>query len=423
MTLNQNTRDESYLPRYVDRELDELESLTAIAVDGAKAVGKSETTIRRSDICYFLDLENERALLRADMDELLQRPGTICLDEWQFLPAVWDAVRRRVDARSATKYLLTGSATPVEGVDTHSGAGRILSLRMRPLAVSERAGTKPGVFIQDLFTGTASVRGESDWGLRDYAKAICQTGFPGIYTQPDRLRRSLIDAYIQRVIDRDVPEDGLLLRKPQSLRAWWAAYGAASSTTTAYNKILDAATAGDAAKISKDAALSYRDILTKLWLLDPVPAWFPTRAPLKKLTSTPKHQVVDPGIAAALLGVTEGMLVSRDPGSWELFGQLFESLVTLTVRVAGQVAEAKTYHLRTQGGLHEVDLILERYDGKVLAFEVKLKPIPDDADTRHLHWLGEQLGEQLVDKIVVTTGTHAYRRGDGVAVVPLALLG
>lgn len=117
------------------------------------------------------------------------------------------------------------------------------------------------------------------------------------------------------------------------------------------------------------------------------------------------------------------MLVSQEPGSWELFGQPFESLVTLTVRAAGQVAGAKVSHLRTQGGAQEVNLILERYDGKVVAFEVKLKPTPTNRDVRHLHWLGEQIGPRLVDKVVVTTGTDAYRRPDGVAVVPLALLG
>lgn len=117
------------------------------------------------------------------------------------------------------------------------------------------------------------------------------------------------------------------------------------------------------------------------------------------------------------------MFVSQDPGSWELVGQLFESLVTLTVRASGQVEKAKLYHLRTQGGRHEIDLILERFDGKVLAFEGKLTPTPHDCEVHHLHWLGEQLGSRLVDKVVVTTGSYAYRREDGVAVVPLALLG
>lgn len=420
-----NTKN--YLWRYIDDELEALDGLTAIAIDGAKGVGKSETSIRRADETWHLDRDNERELLYAQMDKILQGPGTICLDEWQHVPQVWDAVRRNVDKHVATRYLLTGCATPTSGVDTHSGAGRILSLRMRPLSVAERDNTQPSVRIAELFEqnndSRAEISGATDWQLADYAEAICSTGLQGIRTLPPRARRQHVASYIHRVIDRDIPEQGLLVRKPESLRAWWRAYAAASSTPTAYNKILDAATAGDSNKTSKETAQGYRDMLQKLWLLDPVPAWHPNRTPLKRLTTGPKHQIFDPGIAAALLGVTAEMLVARDPGSWELFGQLFESLVTLTVRAAGQAAEAETAHLRLQGGSREVDLILERYDGKVIAFEVKLNPVPTDRDVRHLNWLGEQLGSRLVDKIVVTTGSHAYRRADGCAVVPLALLG
>lgn len=423
--LGRNAKN--YLWRYIDDELEALDGLTAIAIDGAKGVGKSETSIRRADETWHLDRDNERELLYAQMDKILQGPGTICLDEWQHLPQVWDAVRRNVDKHVATRYLLTGSATPTSGVDTHSGAGRILSLRMRPLSVAERDNTHLSVRIAELFEqkndSRVEISGATDWQLADYAEAICSTGLPGIRTLPPRARRQHVASYIHRVIDRDIPEQGLLVRKPESLRAWWRAYAAASSTPTAYSKILDAATAGDSNKTAKETAQGYRDMLQKLWLLDPVPAWHPNRTPLKRLTTGPKHQIFDPGIAAALLGVTVEMLVSRDPGSWELFGQLFESLTTLTVRAAGQAAEAETAHLRLQGGSREVDLILERYDGKVIAFESKLNPVPTDRDVRHLNWLGEQLGSRLVDKIVVTTGSHAYRRADGCAVVPLALLG
>ena len=281
MAIDYPTDSPSYLPRYIDLELDELKGASAIAIDGPKAVGKSETATRRANRTYFLDRDSERELLRADMDALLVAEDTLCIDEWQHLPQVWDAVRRNVDKQVTTRYLLTGSATPKQGVDTHSGAGRVISLRMRPLALSERADTSPTVKIAELFTGTATISGHTDYSLTDYAEALSATGLPGVCRQPARLRRQLIDAYVQRVIDRDVPEQGLLVRKPESLRAWWAAYAAASSTTTSYTKILNAASPGDAAKISKDSALGYRDILSKLWLLDPVPAWFPTPSPFK----------------------------------------------------------------------------------------------------------------------------------------------
>lgn len=104
-------------------------------------------------------------------------------------------------------------------------------------------------------------------------------------------------------------------------------------------------------------------------------------------------------------------------------GPLFESLVTLGVRVAAQAAEAKVFHLRTNGGEHEVDLILQGADGQVLGMEVKLAPSVTESDVRHLKWLREQMHDRVVDLLVVTTGPTAYRRPDGIAVVPLALLG
>ncbi|MFV8382327.1 DUF4143 domain-containing protein [Corynebacterium hindlerae] len=323
--------------------------MSIVATFAVGALILAAVSMPRATNTYRFDRENERALIEASMDELLTSEGSVCLDEWQHVPQVWDAVRRLVDDGNSTRFFLNGSATPRTGIDIHSGAGRILSLRMRPLSVAERVGTTPTVYIADLFEGTAEVRGETDWTLQRYADAVCSTGLPGIYQMSGRMRRQAIDSYIGRVIDRDIADQGLMVRKPESMRAWWAAYAASSSTTTAYNKILDAATPGDARKVSKDAALAYRDALTALWLLDPVPAWFPNRSPFKKLTTGPKHQVFDPGIAAALIGVTPEMLVSQDPGSWELFGQLFESLATLTVRAAGQAAEAHTSHLRTQG--------------------------------------------------------------------------
>lgn len=164
-------------------------------------------------------------------------------------------------------------------------------------------------------------------------------------------------------------------------------------------------------------------MLTKLWIVDPLPAWLPNANPFKRLATSPKHHLADPGIAAHLLSLTDEILTSSAPGTGEIFGQLFESLALLTVRAAGQAAEARAFHVRTGNGDHEVDAILERYDGKVIAFEMKLASAVSDSDVKDLNWLAGILGQRLTDRVIITTGSHAYRRRDGVAVVPLALLG
>ena len=161
------------------------------------------------------------------------------LDEWQRLPAVWDSVRRRVDEGAPPgRFLLTGSATPLAGVTTHSGAGRILSVRMRPLAWFERFPGSATVSLGALLRGEAQVAGTTTVRSVDYFDAIAASGLPGVLGQPQRLRRAYLDAYLTRILDRDLPEQGYAVRRPETLRRWLAAYAAASSSTTAYLSLI-----------------------------------------------------------------------------------------------------------------------------------------------------------------------------------------
>ena len=207
------------------------------------------------------------------------------------------------------------------------------------------------------------------------------------------------------------------------------AYAAASSTTASFETIRDAATGGEGEKPAKTTTGPYRDVLDRLWVLDPVPAWAPTRSHIRRLSLPPKHQLADPALAARLLGLDAGALLAGHgtgppiPRDGTLLGALFESLLTLSLRVYAQASEARVFHLRTSGGEHEVDLIVERADGRVVAIEVKLSRDIGDEDVRHLRWLGDRLGEGLLDAVILTTGEEAYRRPDGIAVVPAALLG
>jgi predicted AAA+ superfamily ATPase len=413
-----------YLPRSVDRELDELLTLApAIAIDGPKGVGKTATAQRRATASWLLDDPTQRALVEADPTFADAPSGTLLIDEWQRFPEIWDTVRRRVDEGAPPgRFLLTRSATPAAGVDTHSGAGRILSLRMRPMALYERGIGEPAVSLGALIAGKAHhVTGTTSVTAADYFESIESSGFPGIQHQAPRLRRGLLDAYLQSVIDRDLPELGFSVRRPETIRRWLAAYAAASSTTTSYSRILDATTAGDGSQPAKTTTIAYRDHLSQLWLLDPVPGWSPSRSPITRLQQAPKHQLADPGLAARLLNLSAHTLATAR-GS-HMAGPLFESLATLTVRVAAQACESRVGHLRTRNGDHEVDLVVEGPDGQLVGIEVKLAAAVTDADLRHLHWLRSQLPDDTVDLLAITTGTHAYRRRDGIAVVPLALVG
>lgn len=420
-----------YRRRILDDELDELAAaLPAIAIEGAKAVGKTATASQRAVTIHQLDDPGQRAVAEADTDRLLTTPPPVLIDEWQYLPAIWDKIRRAVDAGAAPgTVLLTGSASPKD-TGTHSGGGRIVSLRMRPLSLAERLGDAATVSLASLLTGDrGEIVGDTDMNMEGYTDEILRSGFPGLRDLAGRPLRTQLDSYLRRVVDKDFPELGHPVRNPDGLQRWMAAYAAATSTTTSFEKIRKASTSGHDDTPARGTILPYRDVLTRLFVLDPVPGWGPSRSHIAELALPPKHQLADPALAARLLGASDGSLLAGQaagpaiPRDGTLLGALLESLITLSVRVYAQADEASVGHFRTHRGEHEVDLIVQRADGRVVALEVKASQTPRDDDVKHLHWLTDKIGDELLDAAIITTGRHAYRRPDGVAVIPAALLG
>lgn len=422
----------AYIPRIMDSELDDLcSSLPAIVIEGPRGVGKTATASRRARTIHELDDPNQLSIAEADPARLLDDPPPVLLDEWQHIPRVWDLVRRQVDAGAKPgQFLLAGSADHREA-PTHSGAGRIVTSRMRPMSLVERGAGPPTVSLRELLSGQRPrLDGRTGFGLEDYVAEIMRSGFPGLRKLPGKAVSRQLDGYLRRLADREIEaESGRKVRNPADVRHWMRAFAAATSTTTSLEKIKNAAAAGGDPTPSSQVR-SYRDVLERLWIIDPVPAWHPTRNHLRRIARPDKHQLADPALAARLLGVDADALLRGDsagpaiPRDGTLLGALFEALVTLSVRVYAQAAEAEQVsHLRTRGGEHEVDLIVERDDGKIVAIEVKLGQVVDDEDLRHLRWLEGRIGDDLLDVVMVTTGTDAYRRRDGIAVVPAALLG
>jgi uncharacterized protein len=420
-----------YRKRVVDGELDELMAgLPALAIEGAKGVGKTRAASLRAATVHALDDPGELAVARGNPGRLLGSPPPVLIDEWQRLPETWDLVRRAVDAgASAGQFLLTGSAAP-RGLETHSGAGRIVSLRMRPMALSERLDAPPTVSLAELLSGRRGpLDGDTPVALEDYTRLILSSGYPGFLGLGARALETQLGSYLSRVVDRDFAELGQEVRNPVALRRWMTAYAAATSTTATFESIRAAATAGSGTTPAKSTVMPYRDVLERLWILDPVPGWLPTRNRLRRLVQANKHHLADPALAANLLGVDADALLSgadvgpRIPRDGTLLGALFESLVTLSVRVYAQAARARVYHLRTKGGEHEVDLIVEGIGGRIVALEVKLARTVDADDARHLLWLRDAVGDDLLDAALITTGNAAYRREDGIAVIPASLLG
>ena len=429
--MNNRTAMQSYRPRIVDAELNELlAALPAVSIEGPKGVGKTETARQRAAARHELDRPGAHDLIQADPDRLVRGAEPILIDEWQRYPPSWDLVRRAVDAqRRPGRFILTGSASD-DFPGTHSGAGRIVTVRMRPLSLAERGVDTPSVSLADLLAGTRPpIEGHTDVTLDRYVEEIVAGGFPGMHGGSGRARRAELDGYVARIVDRELPEQGIRTRNPAMLRRWLRASAAATATTASYDRIRDASTAGEDDKPARSTTRPYRDTLERLGILDPVFAWLPGGGHLSRLNVAPKHHLADPALAARLLGLDAGALleprpvVPAIPRDGPLLGALFESLVTQSVRVYAQAAEADVNHLRTWGGGLEVDLVVVRGDQRVVAVEVKLTAVVADRDVRHLHRLADRIGPQLLDAAIVTTSADAYRRRDGIAVVPASLLG
>lgn len=404
-----------------------MKSLGAIAIEGPKAVGKTATASQRVTTIFELDDPAQRAVVSADPDGALDRPPPVLFDEWQEHKPIWDKVRRAVDEDAAPgQFLLAGSASPKEG-GSHSGGGRIPDVRMRPMSLAERI---PGASVslgELLEGGRPAISGQTDVHLEDYVDEILRSGFPAIRRLSGRALRTQLDGYVNRIVDRDFRELGHIVRDREGLLAWMRAYGSATATTTTWEKIRNAANPGHSTKPTRKGTLPYREILQRLFILDPVPGWRP-RNHLAELAASPKHHLTDPALAAQLVGASRDMLLSGsapapiEPQDGAFLGALFESLVTLSVRVYAQAAEATVHHFRTHRGDHEVDLVVEGHGGKVIAIEVKLATTPSESAVKHLRWFEEKFADDVVDSIIITTGGDAYRREDGIAVIPAALL-
>jgi len=423
-----------YIDRIIDKELSELlQEVSAVSIVGAKGVGKTESAKQLAANVLRVDVSAPARALASSLEDLAritERP--VLIDEWPKAKISWDNVRHIIDEDpSPNHFILTGS-TSGKGLNLHSGAGRIVQLHMHPLTMEERGLARGVVSISALLEGRNydGIYEHSSIGLEDYAQEVFSSGFPGIRSHSDRGIKALIKGYLDAVVERDFEELGVVVRKPNVLRAWLAAYAAATATTTSYAKILRASTPGEDKLPSKDTTLFYRDTLDRLYLTERVDPWLPTANPISALGRSQKHFLVDPALALSLLKIPKQQLLT---GTQELktgkcrdnsvFGRLFENLVAASLKVYAKNADAELYHFRTSDSRHEVDFIIERGDD-ILGIEVKLEPQISAGDTKELNWLESQLNKtQRYTKVIINTGPRAYMRSDSVLVVPLAILG
>ena len=421
-----------YEKRLIDSILKEyVDELPAILLEGAKAVGKTETCKQLASTEYRMDNAAQRELLQNNPDIILQNSKPVLIDEWQLAPSLWSYVRHAVDDGLPNgSVLFTGSSIRVNS-RVHSGAGRIIRLKLRPYSIEERNLSDSYIRIEDLFNfdSKATVNGETDKTLVDYLDEIYRSGFPGIRNKSERIRKVLLKSYVTNIAEHEFEENGFKILNPHSLLAWMRIYAASIGTETKQSTLINAATASDAIP-SAPTVSKYREALEILDITDEVQPFLPMEKIYGNLAKGTKHFMLDPAIALSLLGVEKDELIDYQVPKYvskfhqTLTGQLIESFVYQSLVVYADVNDAQLSYYRNSRGTREIDFILQK-GYRLILFEVKTNPDVKDSYVRHLNWFEDEIGDEFkVTKVLLNTGRYAYtRREDHVHVIPLALLG
>jgi predicted AAA+ superfamily ATPase len=414
-----------YRGRVVDGELAErLTAIGAVLIEGPKACGKTETATQRAATTYRLDVDSSaRNAAGVAPDLLLDSAGPVLLDEWQVVPTLWDQVRRAVDERTPAKglYLLTGSATPSDDVRRHSGAGRIATVQMRPMSLLESGHSTGQASLGAVLAGDQVTAPDPGLTVPAVIDRICTGGWPALLEAgTDDAGRWLRD-YLDQIVLVDIQELGVRRRDPANIRRLLHSLARNVGTTvkvTALAKDVGGAE-GPVARATVDG---YLDSLSRLRLTENSTAWAPHMRSATPLQSSPTRYFVDPSLAVAALGQGPAQLL----GDFNATGFFFENLVVRDVRIYAQRLGGQVHHWRDQNQ-HEVDVVVTLPDGRWGAFEVKMNPADADRAAASLRSFAEKVDQQQAGPPaalgVITSTGFAYRRPDGVSVLPIGTLG
>ncbi|MYK87680.1 MAG: ATP-binding protein, partial [Acidobacteria bacterium] len=400
-----------------------LEAAGAVLVEGPRATGKTATAARAAASEVLLDVDdNARRMIGADPAAVLDGDTPRLIDEWQLEPAVWNHVRREIDRRGAPgQFILTGSAVPAEDVARHTGAGRFVRLRMRPLSLYESGRSSGKISLRRLLEGAEQRAGRSESSIADIAESVCAGGWPGHVGKPLPGILRVNRGYLDDVRRTDVSRASGKTRDPVKVGRLLRSLARNVATPVSLSKL--AAEVGEEGRdIKTDTVAEYLDALERLMVVENQPAWSPHLRSRTTLRQTAVRHFVDPSLAVAALRATPARLTA----DLEFLGLLFESLVVRDLRVHAQAADAQVFHYREKDGL-EVDAVVEAADGRWAAFEIKLGERWVDDGAKSLRRLARRLensdhGAPAALAVIVPTGYGYVKAGD-VGVIPIGALG
>ncbi|MBD5240241.1 MAG: ATP-binding protein [Bacteroidales bacterium] len=421
-----NNKEQEYFPRISDKLIDrKLHTSGAVLITGCKWCGKTMSAEQfAKSVIYMQDPDKSSAYLSmADTKPslLLTGENPRLIDEWQMAPVIWDAVRYEVDRRrSQGQFILTGSAVPLDNATFHTGTGRISRMMMRTMSLFESKESSGTVSLRALFNNDQEEGFSSKLSVEDISYLICRGGWPMSLTLPKEYALDVVKNYVDAVIEEDISRVDGIERNPQRVMTLLKSLSRNISTMATNTTILsDFGNSGTS--MSLPTLDTYLNALRRIFVIEDVPAWSPSMRSKTALRTSAKRNFVDPSIATAALRIGPEKLL-RDFNS---FGFLFESLCVRDIRVYAQANDGDIYHYRDKNEL-EADIIISLRDGRWAPVEVKLGQKQIEEAAAHLIKLSEKVNSEKMGApsfmMVLTAGEFAYRRKDGVWVVPLGCL-
>ena len=418
-----------YRQRIVDSLLDrKLRSKGAVLIEGPKWCGKTTTAKQLSNSVIRLDEPEIKKdyLLMAELEpkRILDGKTPRLIDEWQVAPTLWDAIRHRVDdVKGYGQFILTGSSVPADMSKViHSGTGRFAWIRMRPMTLFESGDSTGEVSLKNLFESN-SISGASEMDIEKLSFLTCRGGWPETVDMDKDVALEPATDYVEGVMRRDINLVDGIPKDYQRVKALMRSYARNQGEQISFSKISADISINETSNVSDDTISTYVSALKKLFVVEDLPAWNPNLRSKAAIRTSDTRYFVDPSIAVASLGIGPGDLI-RDT---DTFGFFFETLVIRDLRVYAQSIDGEVYRYHDNRD-NECDAVIHLRNGRYALIEIKLggeKLISEGVTSLNSVLRNidvEKMGKPSFMAIIVGIGRYAYRREDGIYIVPIGCL-
>ena len=419
-----------YRNRVVDAILQEkLEGKGAVLIEGPKWCGKTTTAEQIAKSVLYMDdpqsKEQNVNMAALNPKRLLSGETPRLIDEWQIAPKLWDAIRFEVDHRDDLgHFVLTGSAVPPDTKEiTHSGTGRFSWLMMRPMSLYESGESTGEVSLSRLFEGKGEVDGESKLDLERIAFLICRGGWPRSIDMRDKIALNQAIDYYDAIVHSDINRADGVEKNPERVKRLMRSLARNQGQQIANTAIAADIAVNDESTINQETVAGYISALKKIFVVEDMPAWNPNLRSKSAIRTSDTRYFVDASIAAAALGIGPNDLIN----DLNTMGFLFETMCVRDLRVYAEALGGSVYHFRNKAGL-ECDAVVHLRNGSYGLIEIKLggeKLIREGVET--LTSLTESIDtskmkEPAFRMILTAADQYAYRREDGICIVPVGCL-